>query len=57
MLIHHVQDGENDLEFKWVAATEEALSALPLQPDFIPARIADLPRATEHIVHFEEVPA
>lgn len=55
-IVHRVRDAKNDLEFKWVPADEASLQALPLQPDFIPARIADLPLTSEHLIHRESVP-
>lgn len=55
-IVHRVHDTGNDLEFKWVPATQAALEALPLQPDFIPPFIEDLPRETRHLIHHESVP-
>lgn len=55
-IVHRVRDAKNDLEFKWVPADKARLEALPLQPDFIPARIADLPQTSEHLIHRESVP-
>lgn len=55
-IVHRVRDAKNDLEFKWVPADKARLEALPLQPDFIPGRIADLPRTSEHLIHRESVP-
>ncbi len=55
-IVHRVRDAKNDLEFKWVPADKARLEALPLQPDFIPARIADLPLTSEHLIHRESVP-
>ena len=56
IIIRTVKDGDGDLEFKWAPANEAALAALPLQPNFIPARIADLPASPEHLIHIEDVP-
>ena len=56
-IIHRVHDTGNNLEFKWVPATRAALEALPLQPDFIPHYISDLPTETRHLIHHESVPA
>ena len=55
-IVHRVRDAKNDLEFKWVPAEKARLEALPLQPDFIPARIAALPQTSEHLIHRESVP-
>jgi ADP-ribose pyrophosphatase YjhB (NUDIX family) len=55
-IVHRIADGGSDLEFKWVPANEESLAALPLQPNFIPGRIANLPIVTEHLVWHETVP-
>jgi 8-oxo-dGTP pyrophosphatase MutT (NUDIX family) len=55
-IVHRVHDTGNDLEFKWVEATQVTLEALPLQPDFIPQFIADLPVETRHLIHHESVP-
>lgn len=55
-IVHRIVDGPNEIEFKWVPATPEALSALPLQPDFIAARIGALPERSEHLVWHETVP-
>lgn len=55
-IVHRVRDAKNDLEFKWVPAEKARLEALPLQPDFIPARIAALPLTSEHLIHRESVP-
>ncbi len=38
-IIHRIIDGKNDIEFKWVPATPDSLAALPVQPDFIAARL------------------
>jgi 8-oxo-dGTP pyrophosphatase MutT (NUDIX family) len=55
-IVHRVRDAKNDLEFKWVPADKARLEALPLQPDFIPARIEALPETSEHRIHRETVP-
>lgn len=55
-IVHRIVDGKNDIEFRWVRALPEVLRALPLQPDFIPDRIAELPRQSEHLVWRETVP-
>jgi 8-oxo-dGTP pyrophosphatase MutT (NUDIX family) len=55
-LIHEIEDGGSMIEFKWVPATQQGLAELPLQPDFIPARIAALPASPEHLIHIEDVP-
>ena len=55
-IVHRIVDGKNEIEFKWVKATPEALGALPLQPAFISERILTLPTLTEHLVWRETVP-
>lgn len=55
-IIHRIADGANDIEFKWVQATPEALAALPLQPDFIAPHIGNLPETSRHLVWHETVP-
>ncbi|MDX3929145.1 MAG: NUDIX hydrolase [Shinella sp.] len=49
-IVHRMEDGKNDLEFKWVSATVPALTALDIPPYFIKDRIESLPIATEHLV-------
>ncbi len=49
-IVHRVQDDDNDLEFKWVRATREALVALDIPPYFIAGEIEDLPLAPRHLV-------
>ncbi|MFS8044470.1 NUDIX hydrolase [Rhizobium sp. BR 314] len=49
-IVHRVQDGDNDLEFKWVRATREALVALDIPPYFIAEEIEDLPLTPRHLV-------
>lgn len=49
-IVHRVQDGDNDLEFKWVPATRVALEALDIPPYFIAAEIENLPQETRHLV-------
>lgn len=49
-IVHRVQDGKNPLEFRWVKATTEALTALDIPPYFIAAEIEDLPASTRHVV-------
>ncbi|MCL6710069.1 NUDIX hydrolase [Pseudomonas sp. R2.Fl] len=49
-IVHRVVDGENDLEFKWVRATREALKALDIPPYFIAEEIEALPQSPRHIV-------
>ncbi len=55
-IVHRLKDGKSDLEFMWVPATTEFLKTLPLQPDFIPERIALLPAVAEHVIWRESVP-
>ncbi|QCI97065.1 NUDIX hydrolase [Agrobacterium larrymoorei] len=49
-IVHRVQDGKNPLEFRWVKATTEALTALDIPPYFIAAEIENLPASTRHVV-------
>jgi 8-oxo-dGTP pyrophosphatase MutT (NUDIX family) len=49
-IIHWVEDGDNHLEFKWVRATREALTALDIPPYFIADDIENLPTAPRHLV-------
>ncbi len=49
-IVHRVQDGDNDLEFKWVEATTKALKALDIPPYFIADEIENLPSAPCHLV-------
>ncbi len=49
-IVHRVQDGKNPLEFRWVKATTEALTALDIPPYFIASEIEDLPASTRHVV-------
>jgi 8-oxo-dGTP pyrophosphatase MutT (NUDIX family) len=49
-IVHRVQDGDNDLEFKWVRATREALVALDIPPYFIAEEIENLPATSRHLV-------
>lgn len=55
-IVHRIVDGKNEIEFKWVKATPEALTALPLQPAFISERILNLPAESQHLVWRETVP-
>lgn len=55
-IVHRIVDGANEIEFMWVRATRQALEALPLQPDFIPGRIENLPDRSEHLIWRETVP-
>lgn len=49
-IVHRIQDGDNDLEFKWARATREALVALDIPPYFIAEEIENLPSASRHLV-------
>ncbi|MBB2793501.1 UNVERIFIED_ORG: 8-oxo-dGTP pyrophosphatase MutT (NUDIX family) [Rhizobium pisi] len=49
-IVHRVEDGDNHLEFKWVAATRTALTALDIPPYFIAQEIENLPAAPRHLV-------
>ncbi len=55
-VVHQVVDGPNEIEFKWEMADASSLAALPLFPEFIPARIANLPSAPEHLVWRDNIP-
>lgn len=55
-IVHRIVDGPNEIEFMWVRATPGALSALPIQPDFIAPRIGSLPERSEHLIWRETVP-
>jgi 8-oxo-dGTP pyrophosphatase MutT (NUDIX family) len=48
-IIHRVEDGGNQLEFKWVEATTNRLKALDIPPYFLADQIEDLPLAPKHI--------
>jgi 8-oxo-dGTP pyrophosphatase MutT (NUDIX family) len=50
VIIHRVVDGDNELEFKWVRATREALKALDIPPYFIADEIEALPQVPRHLV-------
>lgn len=49
-IVHRIEDGGNQLEFKWVRATREALVALDIPPYFIADEIENLPSAPRHLV-------
>lgn len=49
-IVHRIQDGDNDLEFKWARATREALVALDIPPYFIAEEIENLPSTSCHLV-------
>lgn len=49
-IVHRIRDGKNDLEFKWVEATAQALTALDIPPYFIADAIENLPETPHHIV-------
>ncbi|KAA1182347.1 NUDIX hydrolase [Rhizobium tropici] len=49
-IVHRIQDGDNDLEFKWVRATRDALVALDIPPYFIAEEIEALPLTSRHLV-------
>lgn len=49
-IIHRIQDGDNDLEFKWVEATTASLNALDIPPYFIAGEIETLPETPRHLV-------
>jgi 8-oxo-dGTP pyrophosphatase MutT (NUDIX family) len=52
-IIHRVQDGDNELEFRWVAATRQALTELDIPPYFIADEIEHLPETTRHLVWYD----
>jgi 8-oxo-dGTP pyrophosphatase MutT (NUDIX family) len=50
VIIHRAVDGDNELEFKWVKATQESLKALDIPPYFIADEIESLPPVPRHLV-------
>ena len=55
-IIHTVEDGKSNLEFKWMPASVASMKSLPLQPNFISDRIENLPHTAEHLIWRETVP-
>lgn len=49
-IVHRNADGKNALEFKWVRATREALTALDIPPYFLAEEIETLPESPHHLV-------
>lgn len=49
-IIHRHTDGKNELEFRWVEATRDALTKLDIPPYFITEDIENLPATTRHLV-------
>lgn len=49
-IIHRNMDGKNELEFRWVEATRDALTKLDIPPYFIANEIENLPTTTRHLV-------
>jgi 8-oxo-dGTP pyrophosphatase MutT (NUDIX family) len=49
-IVHRLKDGDDNLEFKWVQATREALVALDIPPYFIADEIESLPLTARHLV-------
>ena len=49
-IVHRNSDGGNELEFKWVRATEAALTELDIPPYFIAGEIERLPETPRHLV-------
>lgn len=49
-IIHRNTDGKNELEFRWVEATRDALTKLDIPPYFITEDIENLPATTRHLV-------
>lgn len=53
-VVHTVVDGQTDLEFRWIAATRAAFTAMNVYPLLLRERIETLPERAEHVVHREE---
>lgn len=49
-IVHTVEDGGSELEFKWVLATTNSLKALDIPPYFLAGEIEDLPLTPKHVV-------
>lgn len=49
-IVHRIEDGGSELEFKWIPATRAALEALDIPPYFIAAEIDSLPVTPRHLV-------
>lgn len=49
-IVHRIEDGKNDLEFKWAEATAAGLKALDIPPYFIAGQIESLPETPVHLV-------
>lgn len=49
-IVHRLEDGESNLEFKWVNATKAALIAFDIPPYFIAEHIENLPQTPVHII-------
>ncbi|MCX8996774.1 NUDIX hydrolase [Rhizobiaceae bacterium BDR2-2] len=49
-IVHRVADGRSELEFKWVPATGQALTALDIPPYFLAEEIETLPESPRHLV-------
>lgn len=49
-IVHRNADGRNELEFKWVRATKEALTALDIPPYFLAREIEALPESPRYLV-------
>lgn len=49
-IVHRLQDGKNDLEFKWAKATRQALTELDIPPYFIAEQIENLPATLQHVI-------
>jgi 8-oxo-dGTP pyrophosphatase MutT (NUDIX family) len=50
---HRIVDGDADLEFKWVPATEAALAASDFRPIALRGRLAEPPDGAVHLVDRE----
>jgi 8-oxo-dGTP pyrophosphatase MutT (NUDIX family) len=48
--VHRLKEGQNELEFRWLAADENNLSKIGLLPAFLRQRLSALPAGAEHIV-------
>jgi ADP-ribose pyrophosphatase len=49
-IVHRAVDGGSEVEFKWVRATEAALTELDIPPYFIAGEIERLPETPRHLV-------
>lgn len=49
-IVHRIQDGKSELEFKWVPATSESLRVLDIPPYFLAGTIESLPETPRHLI-------